>query len=487
MDSEHCISTIGNNVLSYTLSITFLSWLYRRSIHPKIELAQRTRCEWQLGSDAVLAPGATIDRTSCHVYSGVVADYNSTDIFVEMPNGQLIPADDTASLDQAVKDSLTLVNGTVSPDSANDADALLLCTDVPTWSITASDVDQSLTTYDLETQREPQQGVINIIGLSQQYILGQLGSNQTRNNTLMQNSTVSSRIRRNQSLNMRAVDGSVQCGPGQPCLDGSCCNTDGKCGFKGNNCGAKCIPNCDAKAMCGIDSADGITHADVHCNDPEPQLAKTPCQVGYGSCEIKPSPSCGKSSGTTRGRRVGYYQGWNTRERQCDKVAPRQINTRGLTHLFYSFAFFHPTTFELMPMNEGDIPLYGEFTSLKRNELQTWIAIGGWSFNDPGTATYSAYSDMVSTQANRAAFINSLIKFMDTYGFQGADIDWEYPAESKRGGRKADTDNLVLLMREMHAAFAGRYGSRFKPAEMQDYVDFLGFMRQVHIFSMRKI
>jgi chitinase len=48
---------------------------------------------------------------------------------------------------------------------------------------------------------------------------------------------------------------------------------------------------------------------------------------------------------------------------------------------------------------------------------------------------------------------------MDTYGSQGADVDWEYPAEPKRGGRKADTINPVLLMKEMHAVFGGRYGS----------------------------
>ena len=92
---------------------------------------------------------------------------------------------------------------------------------------------------------------------------------------------------------------------------------------------------------------------------------------------MKDSPVCGAGSGTAKGRRVGYCQGWNTRERKCDKVSPGQINTRGLTHLFYSFAFFNPTTFEVEPMNNGDIPLYGEFTSLKRNGLQTWIAIGG--------------------------------------------------------------------------------------------------------------
>jgi GH18 family chitinase len=48
-----------------------------------------------------------------------------------------------------------------------------------------------------------------------------------------------------------------------------------------------------------------------------------------------------------------------------------------------------------------------------------------WSFNDPKAETRTAFSDMVSTKANRAAFIKSLMTFMDTYGFQGADIDWE--------------------------------------------------------------
>lgn len=31
----------------------------------------------------------------------------------------------------------------------------------------------------------------------------------------------------------------------------------------------------------------------------------------------------------------------------------------------------------MMPMNEADIPLYTEFTSLKTNKLQTWVAVGG--------------------------------------------------------------------------------------------------------------
>jgi chitinase len=60
-------------------------------------------------------------------------------------------------------------------------------------------------------------------------------------------------------------------------------------------------------------------------------------------------------------------------------VSPKQINTNGLTHLFYAFVFFHPTTFELMPMNEADLANYKEFTDLKKNGLQTWVAVGGVS------------------------------------------------------------------------------------------------------------
>ncbi|EAT76454.1 hypothetical protein SNOG_16082 [Parastagonospora nodorum SN15] len=318
-------------------------------------------------------------------------------------------------------------------------------------NITAADVDPTLATSRRQTQQEPV-GAIDIIELSKQYILAQIHSNQTMNNSTFTNATTKSgrlRVRQTQKHEAmrsvaleKCVDGSIQFGPNQPCLNGSCCSKLGKCGYKEAQCGKdNCLSNCDAKAVCGIDSADGKTPCglklccsyygwcgteDVHCNDPEPKVGKIPCQEGYSSCSIKPSPSFGKGSGTSRGRRIGYYQGWNTRER--------------------------------------------------------------WSFNDPDTAAYNAYSDMVSTQGSLRSFIQSLIRFMDTYGFQGADIDWEYPAEPRRGGRKQDTDNLVLLMQEMKDQFAGRYGSSvtiapdywylrgFKPEDMQNYVDWMGFM-----------
>ena len=95
---------------------------------------------------------------------------------------------------------------------------------------------------------------------------------------------------------------------------------------------------------------------------------------------------------------------------------------------------------------------------------------------------------MASSSANRAAFISSLKSFMSKYGFQGVDLDWEYPGTSERGGVRADTENLVSLVSEMRAAFGTQYGISltlapdywylryFDAKAMEQYVDWFGFM-----------
>ena len=174
--------------------------------------------------------------------------------------------------------------------------------------ITAEDVDPTLSTYGLPLQQDPVDA-IDIIGWSKQIILGQIGTSNNATNITLTNKTwtngTTPNIRRHSQHSQHAnqlispyrlglqkrVDGPIQCGPGQPCLDESCCSKEGKCGYKAAQCAPEnCISNCDAKAMCGIDSVGGKTKCglklccsfygwcgteDVHCKDPEPLIGKT--------------------------------------------------------------------------------------------------------------------------------------------------------------------------------------------------------------------
>ncbi|CEL06913.1 hypothetical protein ASPCAL10081 [Aspergillus calidoustus] len=95
---------------------------------------------------------------------------------------------------------------------------------------------------------------------------------------------------------------------------------------------------------------------------------------------------------------------------------------------------------------------------------------------------------MASNAANRRKFINSLRNFMQTWGFDGVDLDWEYPGADDRGGVPEDTANFVDLLKDMRDDFQGEYGiSVTLPASywylrwfdlpaMQEQVDFLNIM-----------
>ncbi|KAF4778701.1 hypothetical protein HER10_EVM0009051 [Colletotrichum scovillei] len=330
------------------------------------------------------------------------------------------------------------------------------------------------------------------------------------------------------SLSSRSLEkrGPLYCKDG-PCVDGSCCGPDSICGYGPDFCGTGCQSQCDATAMCGeySENADmpcgmnlccsqsgwcGVSTfticivpsfaferltttfhqtTEVFCHNADPINLSAPCQAGYGSCSIASTPSCAKGGGSTNGRTIGYYQSWNVRTRKCDTKTPKQLDTKGFTHLFYSFAFIDPTSFAVVPAHDDDPAQMREFTGLAKDGLKTWIAVGGFDFSNPETKTHHTWSDMVATKANRAAFISSAREYMDEYGFTGIDLDWEYPGEPKRGGRKLeDTRNFAMLLREMRAAYGDKYGISltlapdywylrwFDAKAMEAFVDFFGFM-----------
>ncbi|KAI0431905.1 hypothetical protein F5Y09DRAFT_340146 [Xylaria sp. FL1042] len=254
------------------------------------------------------------------------------------------------------------------------------------------------------------------------------------------------------------------CNANTPCVNAACCGTNGLCGYSPTECGAgNCTSNCNAKAQCGEYGKPGQQNCPLgvccskfgFCGSTS-DFCDTGCQAGFGGCGDVHRPSC--SGNSISKRTIGYYEAWSN-TRKCDAVSPEDLNLNGFTHINFAFAFFDPSSFKIAPMDEPSGTLYSRFTALKdkRSGLQTWISVGGWSFTDPGP-TRTAFSDMTSSSSNRQKFISGLIDFMDHYGFNGVDLDWEYPQADDRGGVTADTANYVSLVKEMRAAFGTKYG-----------------------------
>ncbi|MFH1567824.1 MAG: glycoside hydrolase family 18 protein, partial [Gemmatimonadota bacterium] len=186
-------------------------------------------------------------------------------------------------------------------------------------------------------------------------------------------------------------------------------------------------------------------------------------------------PASGRDLARTGQRVVAYYPGWTARGQQPYEVA--RIPAERLTHLNYAFANVAAENGQIMvgdPELDTDRPypgdshaplaLHGNFNQLlllkKRNpHLRTLISVGGWTWsgNFPAAA---------ASEASRARFARSCAAFAAHYGFDGVDVDWEYPAsDGLQPGKPEDGHNFTLLLAEMRRALdeqAARDGRRYE-------------------------
>lgn len=122
---------------------------------------------------------------------------------------------------------------------------------------------------------------------------------------------------------------------------------------------------------------------------------------------------------------VGYYQSWaKYRTSTCHPLAAADIpvSTFGYTHLVYSFAGISLQG-ELEPYNGimDEVSLYSAMNSLKSRPenagLKTLIAVGGWNFDQ------TRFTKVSETEEARAAFAQSVVRFLEAYDFDGIDFE----------------------------------------------------------------
>ncbi|XP_063916520.1 probable chitinase 10 [Zophobas morio] len=154
---------------------------------------------------------------------------------------------------------------------------------------------------------------------------------------------------------------------------------------------------------------------------------------------------------------VCYYTNWSQYRVKIGKFTPEDIIPDLCTHIIFAFGWLKKGKLSSFESNDetkdGKVGLYERIQKLKKANpnLKTLLAIGGWSF---GT---QKFKDMASTRYARQTFIFSAIPFLRDRGFDGLDIDWEYPKGSD------DKKNYVLLLKELREAFEAEAQEIKKP------------------------
>jgi len=171
---------------------------------------------------------------------------------------------------------------------------------------------------------------------------------------------------------------------------------------------------------------------------PTPTPAPTPTPTPTPSPTPTPTPIPDAS-----GRIVGYYAAWSA----YSGFTPDKIDALKLTHINYAFANISTDLKIAMGYPDIDPANFDKLKALKQinPNLKTLISVGGWTWS-------GKFSDVALTDASRTAFADSCVNFIVAYGFDGIDLDWEYPVNGGLASnvrRPEDKHNFTLLLQKI--------------------------------------
>lgn len=164
---------------------------------------------------------------------------------------------------------------------------------------------------------------------------------------------------------------------------------------------------------------------------------------------------------------VGYYPNWQWYDRS-KLVRPQTINYSKYSILNY--CFFKPEVngsisstdtwadenLLLGQINWSTTPVsYYPNTSIvdlaHQNNVKILPSIGGWTLSDN-------FPSIAADPIKRSTFAQACVNLIETYNFDGIDLDWEYPGFAEHNGTPQDKQNFTLLLQAVRNAL-NNYGN----------------------------
>ncbi|OBA27809.1 glycoside hydrolase, partial [Hanseniaspora valbyensis NRRL Y-1626] len=141
---------------------------------------------------------------------------------------------------------------------------------------------------------------------------------------------------------------------------------------------------------------------------------------------------------------------------------PKDIDMRHTTHIYYSFISIDSKTgnvylqdieadtkLKTEEMKENDVPIMDhvfpdfnpyDYSLKEQKKFKLIMSIGGWSQKNN-------FSNLSKKTEHLNNFIDSCINLVLSNGFDGIDIDWEYPTKKK------DIDTYIEIFKRLRARF----------------------------------
>lgn len=189
---------------------------------------------------------------------------------------------------------------------------------------------------------------------------------------------------------------------------------------------------------------------------------------------------------------VGYFPNYAINSEAHKNFDVTQLQWDKLTHVQYAFAMADSQTLELVPSDpENDVEnkfegrefyhkgekiemddtlgYYGQFNLMhtmkeKYPDVTVLISTGGWG------ASQSLWK-VTENEENMNKFADSAVEFIRKYGFDGIDIDFEYPSETSQSGNPADfeiSEPLRPGIGDRYSQFIKIMGEKLAEASKED-------------------
>ncbi|KKF93655.1 putative chitinase 3 [Ceratocystis platani] len=189
-----------------------------------------------------------------------------------------------------------------------------------------------------------------------------------------------------------------------------------------------------------------------------PQTPVAPSSVTSSANPVGTAPPTTKS-GSSGGRFIMYFDQWHT------AVLPNKTMTAGITHVITAFAnsslFTTDPVGEYVPFMELD-----KVRALFDENVKVSMAIGGWGDN-------AGFRLGARSAESRALYAKNIAATIEKLGYDGVDMDWEYPVGNGADYKQVPNDEseietYPLLLAEIKKAIGEKELSIAVPALERD-------------------